>query len=92
LISLDKRLNSIQVSNGNLWTACSEVRNGNGNIVAMSPETGMVMRTLSFNGTDGSIPEVGVIQAPMAGLTARPSVVERSATARFARHAHPTVQ
>jgi uncharacterized repeat protein (TIGR03803 family) len=52
----------IQASNGDLWTAFTEVGNYNGVIVAMSPSTGAVVQSFSFAGPNGSLPEAGVIQ------------------------------
>jgi len=63
-LSVDFRVGSlIQASDGNLWTAFTEVGNFNGVIVAISPATGAVVRSFSFGGSNGSLPEAGAIQA-----------------------------
>lgn len=52
----------VQASDGNLWTAFSETSNGNGNVIAFSTSDGSVVNNFSFGGTNGSLPEAGVIQ------------------------------
>jgi hypothetical protein len=53
----------IQASDGNLWTALTEVSQPNGAVFALSPTTGAVVHQFEFDGTNGQIPEAGVIQA-----------------------------
>jgi hypothetical protein len=52
----------IQASDGNLWTAFVETGEPDGVVVAMSPTTGAVVHSFSFDGTNGGLPEDGVIQ------------------------------
>lgn len=53
----------IQASDGNLWTAFTEVSQPNGAVFAFSPVTGDVVHDFEFDGTSGAVPEAGVIQA-----------------------------
>ena len=52
----------IQASDGNLWTAFNQVSCNSGCVIAMSPGSGAVVQNHPFLGTDGSVPEAGVIQ------------------------------
>jgi hypothetical protein len=52
----------IQASDGNLWTAFTEVSLPNGAVFALSPTTGAVAHEFDFDGTNGQVPEAGVIQ------------------------------
>jgi uncharacterized repeat protein (TIGR03803 family) len=52
----------IQASDGNLWTAFTETGEPDGVVVAMSPTTGAVVHSFFFDGTNGGLPEDGVIQ------------------------------
>jgi uncharacterized repeat protein (TIGR03803 family) len=54
--------NTVQASDGNLWTALVEVGTAPGSIIAMSPANGAVVQNFSLNGANGSLPEAGVIQ------------------------------
>lgn len=51
---------TIQASDGNLWTAFTI--GGDGVVLAMSPETGAVLQSIPFAGTNGIAPDGGVIQ------------------------------
>ncbi len=53
----------IQASDGNLWTAFTQVSSPNGSVIAISPANGAVVQNFSFEGANGSLPEAGVIQA-----------------------------
>jgi len=62
-LSVDFRIgNTIQASDGNLWTAFEQVSSSNGSVIGMSPANGAVVQSFSFEGANGSIPEAGVIQ------------------------------
>jgi uncharacterized repeat protein (TIGR03803 family) len=62
-MSVDFEVGSIiQASDRNLWTAFIETSNGNGSVIAFSPVDGSVLHNFSFVGSNGSLPEAGVIQ------------------------------
>ena len=62
-LSEDFEIGSIvQASDGNLWTAFNETSNGNGIVMAFSPVDGSIVHNFSFGGSNGSVPEAGVIQ------------------------------
>jgi uncharacterized repeat protein (TIGR03803 family) len=53
----------IQTSDGNIWTSTFQGGTSNiGTIVKMSPQTGAVLQTISFSGTNGSSPAGALVQ------------------------------
>lgn len=62
-ISVDSSIASpIQADDGNLWTDFIEESAPNGILVGLSP-AGAVVHDFQFDGTNGSLPEAGVLQA-----------------------------
>ena len=53
----------IQASDGNLWTAFTDIGEPNGAVVAFSPVTGAVVQNFEFDGANGQTPEASVVQA-----------------------------
>jgi uncharacterized repeat protein (TIGR03803 family) len=62
-LAVDFRIGTpIQASDGNLWTAFTDRSEQNGLVLAFSPATGAVVHNFAFDGSNGSIPEAGVVQ------------------------------
>ena len=52
----------IQASDGNLWGIWENGGGGDGSVIVMSPASGAVVRSFSFNGTNGARPGASVVQ------------------------------
>jgi uncharacterized repeat protein (TIGR03803 family) len=62
-LAVDFRISTpIQGSDGNSWTAFTERSEQNGAVFALSLSSGAVVHNFQFEGTNGSIPEAGVVQ------------------------------
>jgi uncharacterized repeat protein (TIGR03803 family) len=53
----------IQGSDGNLW-GVGPLLNGEGEVFAISPDSGAVVHSFAFSGSNGASPDGGVVQAP----------------------------
>ena len=63
-LAVDFRIsNLIEGSDGNLWTAFTQPHFANGRVLAISPDTGAVVRSVPFRGANGSLPMASVVQA-----------------------------
>jgi uncharacterized repeat protein (TIGR03803 family) len=63
-LAVDFRISTpILASDGNLWTAFTEAGSSSGSVMAISPSSGAAVRSFEFEGTNGSLPEAGVVQA-----------------------------
>jgi len=63
-LAVDFRIsNLIEGSDGNLWTAFTQPHFANGRVLAISPDSGAVVKSFLFRGANGSLPMASVVQA-----------------------------
>jgi hypothetical protein len=63
-LAVDFRIsNLIEGSDGNLWTAFTQPHFASGRVLAISPDSGAVVRSFEFEGANGSLPMASVVQA-----------------------------